>query len=222
MRVAFIGTNGLSTATARLLLDRGHEVIVVERDEGRIKELGDELDCAFIHGNGTKPAILKELIPEQTDVLFCLTGNDETNIIASLVGRSLGFGRVITRIEDTEFEHVCIELGLEDTIIPTHTIARHLAATLSGQDMLELSAMVGEEVRLFGFVAGREEAGPLKALPLPRHARVIFFHRDGQFHLADPGAELKQGDEVVVVTHVRDLDRLMERWAPKNNGAARQ
>ncbi len=47
--------------------------------------------------------MLQETDPAHTDFLFCLTGNDQTNIIASLIGRSQGFKRVITGIEDPEF-----------------------------------------------------------------------------------------------------------------------
>ena len=65
-------------------------------------------------------------------MLFCLTGSDQANIISSLVGRSLGFGRVVTKINDPEFEHICIELGLEDMIIPARTVGRHLAEMFEG------------------------------------------------------------------------------------------
>jgi trk system potassium uptake protein TrkA len=44
------------------------------------------------------PNILREVNPEQTDFLFCLTDSDQANVIASLVGRSLGFKRVVTSI----------------------------------------------------------------------------------------------------------------------------
>jgi hypothetical protein len=41
-------------------------------------------------------------------------------------GRSLGFPRVVARVDDDDFEHICIELGLEETVIPARTIARYL------------------------------------------------------------------------------------------------
>lgn len=50
-----------------------------------------------------------------------------STILASLVGRSLGFKRVVTKIEDIEFEHICKELGLEDVIVPSRTVGRLLA-----------------------------------------------------------------------------------------------
>jgi trk system potassium uptake protein TrkA len=190
-------------------------VVIIEQDKETIEELSSELDCGFVHGNGSKPVILQEVDPGQTDLLFCLTGNDETNIIASLVGRSLGFGRVVTRIEDAEFEHICLELGLEDTIIPTRTISRYLAEMVSGQDILELSAMVREEVRFFAFVAREGDEMQVRDLNLPKRARAIYFYRNHDFHMADGHAILKKDDEVVIVTHREDLPRLLERWGPR-------
>ena len=108
MRAVFVGAGSLTVNTARVLLKRGHDVVLVERDRDTIDDLEDELDCGFIHGDGSRPMILREADPEGSDVLFCLTGDDQTNIIAGLVGRSLGFERVVTKIENPEFEHVCI------------------------------------------------------------------------------------------------------------------
>ncbi len=127
MRAVFVGASSLSLMTANLLLKRGHEVVIIERNKEYIAELSETLDCGYLHGDGDKPALLKEADPDNTDVLFCLTGDDRSNILASLVGRSLGFKRVVTRIEDPELEHICLELGLEDTIIPARTIGRFLA-----------------------------------------------------------------------------------------------
>lgn len=216
MRVAFIGASALTIMTAHILLERGHEVIIVEKDMDLITELSEQLDCGFLHGNGSKPAILRELHPERIDLLYCLTNSDETNIIASLVARSLGFPKVVPRIEDPEFEHICFELGLEHTIVPTRTSARYLAAMLSGQDILELSAMVRDDVRFFAFIARDLEAGSLiKELKLPPRSRIIYLYRDSEFLIAEDETKLKKGDEVVIVTHRDHLDDLIQRWSKK-------
>lgn len=127
MRFVFIGAGAVTQHTAELLLKRDHEVVIIEADKERIEQLQEGLDCGFIHGDGGAPDILREADPGRTDVLFCLTGNDQTNIIASLVGRSLGFKRVVTQIKNPQYEHICMELGLKDTIVPARTIALFLA-----------------------------------------------------------------------------------------------
>lgn len=216
MRAVFVGTDSLSLMTAQLLLNREHEVIIVERDREKIESLSEELDVGFFHGDGAKPAILKEVGPEHTDVLYCLTENDQTNIIASLVGRSLGIERVVTRIEDPEFEHICIELGLEDTIVPARTIGRYLADMFEGRDLLAVSTLIRDEASIFSFVARNEDQGEVRALPLPRDTRVVCLYRDGRFTLPEQTPRLKAGDEVVLIARRERIDELEKRWTPHN------
>lgn len=213
MKIVFIGASSLAIATAELLLQVGHEVIVIENDKTVIDELMTKVDCVFIHGNGSRPAILKETDPDSIDALFCLTKSDEANIIASLVARSLGVKRVITRIEDPEFEHICIELGLNDTIIPTLTNARYLANIAAGRNILELSAVIRGNVRLFSFVADETNEGVIGDLDLPKQSRVIFFYRDNLFQPVDGDTKLKKGDEVVVVTTTDEYEKLHKKWS---------
>ncbi|NIP73320.1 MAG: TrkA family potassium uptake protein [Gammaproteobacteria bacterium] len=213
MRAVFVGAGSLTVMTVPILLRRGHETVIIERDRPRIEALSQELDCGFLHGDGSKPALLSEADPERTDVLFCLTGNDQSNILASLVGRSLGFKRVVTKIEDPEYEHICLELGLKDAIVPAATIGRYLADMFEGQDLLELSATIKEEARVFSFVARDEDAVAVSELNLPAQSRAMFLYRDGAFTLAEEDTRLKPGDEVVVITHSKNLPKLQERWS---------
>jgi trk system potassium uptake protein TrkA len=215
MRVAFVGSSAVAVETARNLLKRGYEVVIIEKDKARIEELSATLDCGFLSGDGSKPAVLREVDPGHTDVLFCLSSDDEVNILASLVGRSLGFARVVTKIEDQELEHICTELGLENTIVPTRTIGRFLTDMAAGRDMLELSTMIRGEARVFSFVAREEDEKEIKDLELPSTARVICFYREEKFSLALDDTKLQKGDEVIILTHSDNLEELRETFSKK-------
>jgi trk system potassium uptake protein TrkA len=214
MRAVFIGAGDLAIMTARQLLNNGSEVIIIELDKERIDELSDDLDAGFIHGDGSKPAILREANPAATDFLFCLSGNDQYNIIASLVGRSLGYKRTVTRIEDPSYEHICIELGLEDVVVPDYTIARYLADMCAGQNPLEVSALIKGDARVFSFVAGEGDEGSIADLQLPKDSRLMFWYRDEKFMLPDADSVLKKDDEMVIVSHSEALPELKARWGP--------
>jgi trk system potassium uptake protein TrkA len=214
MRAVFIGAGTLAVTTARYLLKRGHEVVIVERDKDRVEELSRDMDCGFIHGDGSNPAILREADPEHTGTLLCLTDSDQSNIIASLVGRSLGFRRVVTKIDDPEFEHICLELGLDDTIIPARTMGWHLADMCEGRDPLELSTMIRDEARAYSFVVRDEQAGSLDDLGLPDQTRVICIYREDRVIFPDEDTRLRPEDEVVLLTHRDRLDELKDRVGP--------
>jgi len=57
------------------LIERRHEVIIIEKDRDEIINLSDTWDCR-LNGDGSKFEILREVDPEQTDALICLTDSD--------------------------------------------------------------------------------------------------------------------------------------------------
>jgi trk system potassium uptake protein TrkA len=215
MRTVFVGAGKVSIGTAKALIKKGHEVVIVETDKARIDELSEEMDCSFLQGDGSQPNILREVNPAQTDFLFCFTDSDQANVIASLVGRSLGFKRVVTGIGDPQFEGICRELGLKDTIIPSRTISRYLEDMVGGTENVELSTVLKDEARFFTLIAKEEDAVAAKDLKLPADAKVICYYRDGKFSHADEETTFRIGDEVVILTHSKNMPGLQERWQPK-------
>lgn len=197
MRIAFIGASKTAVSATETLIANGHEVIIVEQDKALVEQLSEELDCSFLNGDGSNPRILQELSPEDTELLFCMSSSDQDNIIASLVGKSLGFSRVVTSIVDTSFLNICMELGLEDTIVPAHTISGYLVDMVSGEENLKLSTITRNQARFFSITI--EETKKRDDLELPEGAKVVSFFREDTLHLDVEDTEFEEGDEVVVL-----------------------
>ncbi len=215
MRAVFVGAGEVSVETAKALTQKGHQVVIIETDKAKIDELSEELDCSFLQGDGSRPNILSEVNPGQTDFLFCLTNSDQDNVIASLVGRSLGFRRVVTSIGDQQFEGICHELGLEDTIVPSRTMSRYLVDMVGGGESVQLSTAIKGDARLFALIAKEEDAVAARDLNLPVGAKAICFYRDGVFSHVDEKTTFRTGDEIVILTHSKNMQALQERWQLK-------
>lgn len=216
MRIIFSGASPTAIAAARQLIDQGHDIVFIEIDKRKIDPLADELDCSFLHGDAGKPAILSQVDPKQSDFLFCLTDNDQANIITSLLGRSMGFKRVITGIEDDDYVPLCDELGLDDTIVPARTMSQHLSNIVNGLDNIELSTLLRGHARFFSFTAGADDESRFNALDLPESARAVYYYRDDAFYFVEGDDRIKKGDEIVILTHVKHLADLSDRWHPKD------
>lgn len=216
MRVVFIGAGELTVETASLLISRGHEVVIIEEDKERIDALSSTLDCSFLHGDGSRPNILQEAGPEHADYLFCLSENDKYNIIAALVGRSLGYGHVVVQIHDVDYLNICRELGLEHTVTPSKTISRYLADTVAGVDILELSSLIKYEARFITVKISADNTGKVSSFDLPYEARIIGIYRDKQFLTPNPETHLQENDEALILTHSKNLPELTERFSLQN------
>ncbi len=218
MRIVFVGASNMAVATARKLIDKGHDVVIIDRDRDKLDLLADELDCGMVVGDGSHPSVLREAAAGQPDILFCLSDDDQDNILAALVGRSIGFERVIPRIQEQDFRNICAELKLEDTITPDETMSQHLVDSVIGREDLALSSIITGDVRLFALTIEEGQAATVADLELPSRTRVICVYREEDYFLPEPDSELKKGDRVVVITHSDALESLHESWGWPENG----
>lgn len=215
MRIVFSGASPTAIVATRQLIKQGHDIVIIEIDKQKIDRISEEMDCSFLHGDAGKPAILTQVDPAQCDFLFCLTDSDQANIITSLLGRSMGFQRVITGIEDEDYVPLCNELGLEDTIVPTRTMSQHLSNIVGGLDNIQLSTLLRANARFFSFTAGKEDEAPFDDLDLPRMTKAIYYYRGDAFYFVEGQERIREGDEIVILTHTKHLPELEDRWRPE-------
>ncbi len=217
MRAVFIGASRLAVTTVKRLLKEGHEVVLIDKDKRRIEELSEELDCGLIHGDGSRPSQLEEVDPDSTDFLFCLSDDDQANIIASLVGQELEFGRVVTRIENAEFEPICVHLGLESLIVPHEEIAGSLLDMVEGREPAGLSTVLKGGLRFFTFIAEARHEGQVKDLELPKNALIIAITRGDDSQVANDETKIRKDDEVFVITDNENLEKLEETFLDEDD-----
>jgi len=210
-RTVLLGGGPIAENMARILIGRKQDVVIIERDKDKLTRLSDSIDCGFIHGDGTRPALLRDAGFGAGDTLFCLTGDDRANILASLVARSLGIGRIFTKIEDTEYEHICRELGLKDIIVPDRNTAQTLADMAAGSSPEDFASFFKADLRLLSFVVTQNEQGLLSDLKLPGEWYAICIYRADDALLPDGNLKLQIGDEVVLIAHQKQIERLSQR-----------
>ena len=212
MRAVFVGASRVAVMAARKLTEAGHEVVIIDKDREKLESLEDELDCGMVNDDGSRPSVLKEVGPESTQALFCMSDDDQDNIIASLVGRAMGFECVVTRIEDEDFESICRELGLDHPIIPSRETANSLIEIFEGNEHSDISAVLKGGLRFLTFVARDEDEGTVEALDLPAKTRALAVMDENRAEPADSSTRIREGDEVVLVTHQDQLEKLKERF----------
>jgi trk system potassium uptake protein TrkA len=216
MRIILIGASHLALHTAEGLIENGHQVLIIEKDKARIEELSTRLDCAFLHGDGSQPDLLREADPAHTDVLMCLTNRDQTNIIAGLLARSLGYARVVTVIEDLGFEALCAELGLTETFIPLRKVSHQLVElTEEPTAAPALDTLFKHDAVLRGLTLGTGTF-TLEQLKLPEGCRVVGFYRRQALLFPDEETLFQAGDELLILTREESVKALDKRLAALN------
>ncbi|PSP93127.1 potassium transporter Trk [Halobacteriales archaeon QS_4_62_28] len=79
MRVVIVGSGRTGLRTARLLDDRGHDVVIIERNPERVADIADEHLATVIEGDATNAAILEQADLGRVDVVASMTDTMGTN-----------------------------------------------------------------------------------------------------------------------------------------------
>lgn len=214
MHVTIIGASRFGVATAQQLLDAEHEVVLVDKDRAKLDELAESLDCGMIHGDGTLPSTLRDAFGDGSDALVALTNTDNVNILASVVGRSVGYRRVIPQIVRAELLSVVDALDLDDTITPHESVARSIAAALTRNSRVETDLTLHNDLRLVAHpVPDGLDGKRIGDLDLPQDCRAVARTRENSETLADADTTLQAGDRLMLVLRADRTDQVAELFA---------
>lgn len=209
MRIVILGASRFGTAIAEALIEAEHEVVVIDRSRERLEALAERLDCGMLRGDGTMPSTLREAWRDDNDVFVAVTNASEDNILACLVARSVGFGRVIPQIVASELMKVCEELELNDAMNPHATVAQDVAEALEDRAELDHETTLTNQLALKRVhVPERMEGTALGELDLPEGVRAVAVIREAEEELAEDDIELKAGDHILMVTPRETIDEL--------------
>ena len=74
MRIVIVGASRFGINTASQLIEKRHEVLMIDKDLERLKEIGEQLDCGMIHGDGSLPSIQREAFADHAVACWADTG----------------------------------------------------------------------------------------------------------------------------------------------------
>src|ERR671915_262773 len=98
MYVLIVGAGKVGWNLARELINKSHEVTVVESDQSRYAVVEQELEHSAHYGDGSELWVLERAGIERADLVVAVTGDDEDNILISQVAREkYGVDRVVAR-----------------------------------------------------------------------------------------------------------------------------
>ena len=204
MYIIIVGCGKLGYYLTQLLLDEGHDVVVVDKDPLVCEKASDELDVVAQEGDGTEPHILEKAGIKEADALVALTGSDETNMVVSLLAKELGAKQVATRIEKVQYdEKVLKKLGIDIVIHPEAAAAGYIEELLTKPGVVDLAyisrgaAEIMEiQVNAKSRIAGKK----VKDIEHPAGSSIIAFYEDDELIIPEPDSVIKVGARLLVLS----------------------
>ena len=82
MYIIVIGGGRVGYYLIKALIEEGHEVLVIEKNESLYEIINDEMGSICIRGDGCEGSFLAEVGTERADMLVAVTGDDEDNVVS--------------------------------------------------------------------------------------------------------------------------------------------
>ena len=156
MNFIIVGAGEVGYHLASRLSQEKMDVVVIEKDESKVKRVIDNLDVQTIHGSGSSVEILKQAGIEDADILIAVTNSDEVNMISCLVASAQSKVPIkIARIRNPEYAQNSGILGekhlnIDLTINPELEMVRAIARLVEIPDATDVVEFAEGRVRISG------------------------------------------------------------------------
>jgi len=214
MLVIIVGGGKTGSHLATQLIEQGHAVKVIEARPDVIERLQQELsEQVIIVGDGSSPAILEAAGIGQANVLAAVTGEDETNLVITSLGRfEYHVPRIIARVNNPKNAWLFTEeMGVDVALSQTDILAKLIVEEMSLGDMMTLLklrkgefSIVEEKVHPQALVVGKA----LRDIKLPPDCVFAAVLRSGALIVPRGDTVLQPVDEVIALIHSTQVSKL--------------
>lgn len=213
MRIVIVGGGADGSHLAERLVAEGDDVAIVEADPLRAAHLRERLDAHVVEGNGASPSVLRRAGVDRADILFAVSDDDGTNVLACQTARSLGLKRTVARIEHSELQDIVLKSGVEAVIDPRAAVAEKLVGLVAHPGLSDYFRFCdGSIVILGGIVStsselvGRSLADMRKSLA-GWDCVIASVTRDDQTLVGRGATVIEAFDKILLVVRARDVTR---------------
>ena len=199
-----IGLGRFGTALAITLANAGKEVIVVDRNESKVKELRQYTDYAFV-AEELNADTLREIGIQNCDVaIVCIGEKMDTSILTTMCVVEMGVPTVIAKALTAEQGAVLEKLGAQ-VVYPERDMALRLGKKLVSPNFLDYVSLDNSiEIRQIIVADSLEECGIRRKYKL----NIIAIENEHETTIeVMPDYRLGEGDVIVVIGKISNIDR---------------
>jgi trk/ktr system potassium uptake protein len=198
-----VGAGKVGWNLTRELIDKGHEVTLIEADRERYLTVEQELEHRVLYGDASELWVLERAGIQRAAMVIAVTGDDEDNLLICQVAKDkYHVDRVIARVNNPRNRQHFELLGVKPYVSATDLILRLIEREVPRYGLVHLLDLADAKIEIIDLLIG--EKAPVVGkrvdeLDMPKGSLLISVLRDGTGFVPTAETVLQGGDEVLAV-----------------------
>jgi len=213
MNIVILGAGTVGHIIAEMLCQHEHSITIIDNNPEMVRRADEELDVRAILGSASQSSILFQAGITTADVCLAVTGNDETNIVAASMAKSMGARRAIARIYAPVFRDLSTfdyqsHFNIDRMLSLEHLCALELARNIRTPGSLVIEQFTRGDLQVQELTIGQASKitrSQIMDLGLPSNVRVGTIQRDQRMWIASAEDQFEIGDKVTVFCRPEEL-----------------
>ena len=204
MYIVVVGGGKVGYYLAKELLDAGHELVILEKNSARARQIQDELGSIVLNRDGCEGKHLAEAGANRASIVAAVTGDDEDNlVVCQMAKHHFDVPRTIARVNNPRNEELFRHLGVDEIISPTRMVLSAIEQDIPVHELLHIAQLKGGELDLVEAqisddspAVGRKPSD----ITLPEGCSLFLLLRGNNVQQIRPETVFQAGDKVLAVT----------------------
>lgn len=204
MRVVIAGAGNVGQYIASDLLGAGHEIALIEQDRAVVERADLPSEIEWYVADACEVASLRVAKLEEADVVVAVTGDDEDNLVVSLLAKQeFGVPRVIARVNHPNNHWLFNEnWGVDMCVSTPHLITALVEEAVTVGRLVRILSLRRDQARLVEVRLAEDSPAvdvALKDVDVPRDATFVAVVRDDHVVMPRGDTVFEAGDEVLAL-----------------------
>jgi len=217
MKIAIAGGGNVGLDIANDLATNGHEVVLIEQDPDVVARRSDRTvdGVRWFTADACEVTSLREVELDTVDVLVAATGDDEDNLVVSLLAKQeFAVGRVIARVNHPKNSWLFNETwGVDIAVSTPQLITAFVEEAVSVGTLVRLLQLEGGQARLVEVTLAADSPAierSIRDVEAPRDSTFVAIIRDEHVVVPRGDTMFEVGDEVLALVTPDSEDAVRE------------
>jgi len=219
MYVIVVGAGKVGWNLARELLEKGHEVTLIEENRDRYATVEQELEHNIQYGDASELWVLERAGIQRADMVIAVTGDDEDNMLICQVAKEKYLvDRIIARVNNPRNREHFDLLGIRPVVSATDLILRLIEHEVPEYGLVHLLDLPEQRLEIIEMLLpedSRAVGQRVGDLNMPEGTLLISVLREREGFVPVADTVLEAGDEILAVLDPKVEEDLTAYFGPE-------